>query len=168
MLKLLAKEIRRRFGVQAVSSSEAVAFVRVCSVYYYTIFILCFTLYCRIRIQIPNSYDLNKKKPDIRVRYRMPSPLQPEFFALLGIDLFLAISLLTCLLGQAFSMAVALRLSACCFGWFWTVARKQRVHSLFRRVHALLVQPPLLNCGFSKHSRRQRVLGIIKKAVELR
>jgi hypothetical protein len=30
----------------------------------------------------------------------MPSPLQPEFFALLGIDLFLAISLLTCLLDK--------------------------------------------------------------------
>jgi len=32
----------------------------------------------------------------------MPSPLQPEFFALLGIDLFLAISLLTCLLDKHF------------------------------------------------------------------
>jgi len=32
----------------------------------------------------------------------MPSPLQPEFFALLGIDLFLAISLLTCLLDRHF------------------------------------------------------------------
>ena len=32
----------------------------------------------------------------------MPSPLQPEFFALLGIDLFLAISLLTCLLDRYF------------------------------------------------------------------
>jgi hypothetical protein len=32
----------------------------------------------------------------------MPPPLQPEFFALLGIDLFLAISLLTCLLDRHF------------------------------------------------------------------
>lgn len=32
----------------------------------------------------------------------MASPLQPEFFALLGIDLFLAISLLTCLLDRHF------------------------------------------------------------------
>jgi len=32
----------------------------------------------------------------------MPSPLQPEFFALLGIDFFLAISLLTCLLDRHF------------------------------------------------------------------
>ena len=32
----------------------------------------------------------------------MPSPLQPEFFALLGIDLFLAVSLLTCLLDRHF------------------------------------------------------------------
>jgi hypothetical protein len=32
----------------------------------------------------------------------MPSPIQPEFFALLGIDLFLAISLLTCLLDRHF------------------------------------------------------------------
>jgi hypothetical protein len=32
----------------------------------------------------------------------MASPLQPEFFALLGIDLFLAISLLTCLLDKHF------------------------------------------------------------------
>jgi len=32
----------------------------------------------------------------------MPSPLQPEFFALLGVDLFLAISLLTCLLDRHF------------------------------------------------------------------
>ena len=32
----------------------------------------------------------------------MPSSLQPEFFALLGIDLFLAISLLTCLLDRHF------------------------------------------------------------------
>ena len=32
----------------------------------------------------------------------MPSPLQPEFFTLLGIDLFLAISLLTCLLDRHF------------------------------------------------------------------
>ena len=32
----------------------------------------------------------------------MPSPLQPEFFTLLGIDLFLATSLLTCLLDRHF------------------------------------------------------------------
>jgi len=32
----------------------------------------------------------------------LPSPLQPEFFALLGIDLFLAVSLLTCLLDRHF------------------------------------------------------------------
>lgn len=32
----------------------------------------------------------------------MPSPMQPEFFALLGIDLFLAVSLLTCLLDKHF------------------------------------------------------------------
>jgi len=32
----------------------------------------------------------------------MPSPIQPEFFALLGIDLFLATSLLTCLLDRHF------------------------------------------------------------------
>ena len=32
----------------------------------------------------------------------MPSPLQPEFFVLLGIDLFLAVSLLTCLLDRHF------------------------------------------------------------------
>lgn len=32
----------------------------------------------------------------------MSSPLQPEFFALLGIDLFLAVSLLTCLLDRHF------------------------------------------------------------------
>jgi hypothetical protein len=32
----------------------------------------------------------------------MPSPLQPEFFALLGIDFFLAVSLLTCLLDRHF------------------------------------------------------------------
>jgi hypothetical protein len=32
----------------------------------------------------------------------MPSPLQPEFFILLGIDLFLAVSLLTCLLDRHF------------------------------------------------------------------
>jgi hypothetical protein len=32
----------------------------------------------------------------------MPSPIQPEFFALLGIDLFLAVSLLTCLLDKHF------------------------------------------------------------------
>ena len=32
----------------------------------------------------------------------MSSPLQPEFFALLGIDLFLAMSLLTCLLDRYF------------------------------------------------------------------
>jgi hypothetical protein len=32
----------------------------------------------------------------------MPSSLQPEFFALLGIDLFLAVSLLTCLLDRHF------------------------------------------------------------------
>jgi hypothetical protein len=32
----------------------------------------------------------------------MASPLQPEFFALLGIDLFLAVSLLTCLLDRHF------------------------------------------------------------------
>jgi len=32
----------------------------------------------------------------------MPSPIQPEFFALLGIDLFLAVSLLTCLLDRHF------------------------------------------------------------------
>jgi hypothetical protein len=32
----------------------------------------------------------------------MASPLQPEFFALLGVDLFLAISLLTCLLDRHF------------------------------------------------------------------
>jgi len=32
----------------------------------------------------------------------MPSPLQPEFFALVGIDLFLAMSLLTCLLERHF------------------------------------------------------------------
>jgi hypothetical protein len=32
----------------------------------------------------------------------MPPPLQPEFFALLGLDLFLAISLLTCLLDRHF------------------------------------------------------------------
>ncbi len=32
----------------------------------------------------------------------MASPLQPEFFALLGIDLFLAISLITCLLDKHF------------------------------------------------------------------
>ncbi|MDH5483062.1 MAG: hypothetical protein OEY22_09325 [Candidatus Bathyarchaeota archaeon] len=32
----------------------------------------------------------------------MPLPLQPEFFALLGIDFFLAISLLTCLLDRHF------------------------------------------------------------------
>ncbi|MGB9671521.1 MAG: hypothetical protein ACPLZY_00060 [Candidatus Norongarragalinales archaeon] len=32
----------------------------------------------------------------------MPSPLQPEFFALVGIDLFLAMSLLTCLLDRHF------------------------------------------------------------------
>jgi 3D (Asp-Asp-Asp) domain-containing protein len=36
----------------------------------------------------------------------MPSPLQPEFFALLGIDLFLAISLLTCLLDKHFPWAL--------------------------------------------------------------
>jgi hypothetical protein len=36
----------------------------------------------------------------------MPSPLQPEFFALLGIDLFLAISLLTCLLDRHFPWAL--------------------------------------------------------------
>ncbi len=32
----------------------------------------------------------------------MPSPIQPEFFALLGINLFLAVSLLTCLLDRHF------------------------------------------------------------------
>jgi hypothetical protein len=32
----------------------------------------------------------------------MPPPLQPEFFALLGLDFFLAISLLTCLLDRHF------------------------------------------------------------------
>jgi len=32
----------------------------------------------------------------------MPSPIQPEFFALLGINLFLATSLLTCLLDRHF------------------------------------------------------------------
>jgi hypothetical protein len=32
----------------------------------------------------------------------MPSPLQPEFFVLVGIDLFLAMSLLTCLLDRHF------------------------------------------------------------------
>jgi hypothetical protein len=32
----------------------------------------------------------------------MPSPLQPEFFSLVGIDLFLAMSLLTCLLDRHF------------------------------------------------------------------
>ena len=32
----------------------------------------------------------------------MSSPLQPEFFALLGIDLFLAVSMLTCLLDRHF------------------------------------------------------------------
>lgn len=32
----------------------------------------------------------------------MSSPLQPEFFALLGIDIFLAVSLLTCLLDKHF------------------------------------------------------------------
>jgi hypothetical protein len=36
----------------------------------------------------------------------MPSPLQPEFFALLGIDLFLAVSLLTCLLDRHFPWAL--------------------------------------------------------------
>lgn len=36
----------------------------------------------------------------------MPSPLLPEFFALLGIDVFLAVSLLTCLLDQHFPRAV--------------------------------------------------------------
>jgi hypothetical protein len=33
----------------------------------------------------------------------MPSPLQPEFFVLVGIDLFLAMSLLTCLLDRHFA-----------------------------------------------------------------
>jgi hypothetical protein len=36
----------------------------------------------------------------------MASPLQPEFFALLGIDLFLAVSLLTCLLDRHFPWAL--------------------------------------------------------------
>lgn len=36
----------------------------------------------------------------------MPSPLLPEFFALLGIDVFLAISLLTCLLDKHFPPAI--------------------------------------------------------------
>jgi hypothetical protein len=36
----------------------------------------------------------------------MAPPLQPEFFALLGIDLFLAISLLTCLLDRHFPWAL--------------------------------------------------------------
>jgi hypothetical protein len=36
----------------------------------------------------------------------MPSPLQPEFFALMGIDLFLAVSLLTCLLDRHFPWAL--------------------------------------------------------------
>lgn len=39
---------------------------------------------------------------------KMPSPslLQPEFFALLGTDLFLALSLLTCLLDNRFPKAI--------------------------------------------------------------
>jgi len=36
----------------------------------------------------------------------MQSPLMPEFFALLGIDVFLAISLVTCLLDRRFPKAV--------------------------------------------------------------
>lgn len=36
----------------------------------------------------------------------MSSPLLPEFFALLGIDVFLAISLLTCLLDKRFPQAI--------------------------------------------------------------
>lgn len=36
----------------------------------------------------------------------MSSPLLPEFFALLGIDVFLAISLLTCLLDKHFPQAI--------------------------------------------------------------
>jgi hypothetical protein len=50
-----------------------------------------------------NSYDLNNKIENLAARSKKVSPpLQPEFFALLGIDIFLAASLLTCLLDRHF------------------------------------------------------------------
>lgn len=54
-------------------------------------------------MRITNSYDLNKTKPDIAHAVpSLPPPLQPEFFLLLGTDLFLATSLLVCLLDKHF------------------------------------------------------------------
>lgn len=56
-------------------------------------------------IQILTSYMLNKKTKNILTDWqvgKVPSQLQPEIFALLGVNVFLAISLLTCLLDKHF------------------------------------------------------------------
>jgi len=114
-------------------------------------------LYCRIRIQIPNSYDLNKKKPDIRVRYQNALPTTTRVLRTVGHRPFLSHKPINMPLRQTFSIGFAVHLSVGCFGWFWTVAGKQRVHNLLWRVYALLVQPPLFNSGFGKHNRSQRL-----------
>jgi len=71
----------------------------------------CIILEKYIRIQILSSYSLNRilchfKVPASRLRNMPQSSLMPEFFALLGIDVFLAISLISCLLDSRFPKAI--------------------------------------------------------------
>ncbi len=61
------------------------------------------------------------------------------------------------LAGQTFPMAAPLHLSACSLSRFWPSACKPRVYSVLRRVHALLVQHPILSCGLSQHSSRKHL-----------
>lgn len=94
-----------------------------CSVYYDRRFIFYSSLfYYRIRILIPNSYDLNKKKQDIRMRYRNGLPITARVLCTAGYRPLLSHKSIVMFVGQAFSMATTILVSVGSFSWLWTAA----------------------------------------------
>jgi len=65
-------------------------------------------------------------------------------------------------------MATTIRVPVGSFSWLWPSPRKQRVHGFFRRIHAFLVQSPILSRGFGEYSCCQRISWNNKETDELR
>ena len=99
----------------------------------------------------------------------MPFPqLLPEFFALFDIDLFLMLSLLTCLLDERFPKGNSIHLSDSSSRRVRKPHDQQRFPDRVWGVYAILVLFSLPCRSFGKHSCNQFISWNHEEAVELR
>ena len=108
-------------------------------------------------VWIRDSYDLNKKKPDIRMRYPNGLPTTARVLCIGRHRLIPSDQPANLLVREAFSMANTVRVSTSSIGWLWTTPRKQGILVVLRWIYAFLVQLTVLDRSLGEHNCRQRL-----------